>query len=276
MFTGLTLTVGVAWLTFTGTPAVTCTTRLAYIGDEKVARPVYRHACGASAPGAESGLGAVGLHLHYLVVAEVGDEEVAGPVHRHATGFIKPGGDGGLYAAAVYLQAAADLSGITALRLEVIPDHRRPNRGPGHRQGSGDFVVKAIRLTATHGQSQKTPIELTRASSVYSKLTCGYNRPSATIDRDPNNHWSASPRLGRHQEAVCELARPIENARAQRLRAELDCGLENYRYEILGRFRLSITNRTFPLFGSARQVVKADEMQNGFTRLGAAHSLLGQ
>ena len=50
---------------------------VAGVGDEDVARAVHRHARGVNEPGADGGLGAVGLHLHHPVVAGVGDEDVA-------------------------------------------------------------------------------------------------------------------------------------------------------------------------------------------------------
>ena len=131
-------------------------------------------------------------------------------------------------------------------------------------------------MTATDPQSQDSPVKLTRASSAYSKPLLGYKRPSAAIDRDPNTYWSASPRLGRYQQAVFEPAHPIDNVRGQRLRVELDGGSATFQHEILGRFRLSITGRAFPQFGSSLQIIKADETQNGLTRLGAARCLLGQ
>ena len=174
------------------------------------------------------------------------------------------------------VDAVVDLPGITALRLEIIPDQRLPNRGPGYRPGNGDFVLSAIRLTTTHRQSQDRPVKLHRDVSAYSNPWLLDNCPSAAIDRDPKTFWSAYPRFGRHQQAVFQLAHPVESARGQRLRVELDGGAAGYRYEILGRFRLSITDRAFPLFGSSLKLIKADETRNGFTRLGAAHCLLGE
>ena len=174
------------------------------------------------------------------------------------------------------VEAVAKLSGITALRLEVMPDHRLPNHGPGCRPGNGDFALNSIRLFASRPQSKDTPVKLTRASSAYSKPPHGVSHRSATIDRDQKTLWTASPRFGQHQQAVFQPAYPIANARGQRLRVELDGGLTGYAYFILGRFRLAITNRTFPLFGTSLQMIKAGEMQNGLTRLGAARCLLGE
>ena len=173
------------------------------------------------------------------------------------------------------IEAVAASPRITALRLEVLPDDRLPNRGPGYRPGSGLFALTSINLTVTRPLAQETPVIFNRASSAYSKLSLRTNRPGGAIDRDPNTFWESDFRPGQHDEAVFQPAHPIESARGQRLRVDLDCGLSGFPWGALGRFRLSITNRTFPLFGSALQSIRADEMQNGFTRLGAAHCLLG-
>ena len=44
----------------------------------------------------------------------------------------------------------------------------------------------------------------------------------------------------------------------------------------LGRFRLSVTDRPFPLFPPSLQMIRADTERNGLTRLGAAYYLLGE
>jgi hypothetical protein len=44
----------------------------------------------------------------------------------------------------------------------------------------------------------------------------------------------------------------------------------------LGRFRLSVTDRPFPLFEPSLLRIQADGERNGLTRLGAAYSLLGE
>ncbi len=48
-----------------------------------------------------------------------------------------------------------------------------------------------------------------------------------------------------------------------------------YGQSTLGRFRLSVTNRPFPLFEPRLRSIKADEKRNGLTRLGAAYVLKG-
>ena len=62
---------------------------------------------------------------------------------------------------------------------------------------------------------------------------------------------------------------PSRTLAARDCASSLTADWPNYRYEILGRFRLSITNRTFPLFGSALQI---DQGRRDAKRLHPARS----
>jgi hypothetical protein len=59
------------------------------------------------------------------------------------------------------------------------------------------------------------------------------------------------------------------------LRVELDSGAREPQHT-LGRFRLSVTDRPFPLFPPSLQMIRADTERTGLTRLGAAYYLLGE
>ena len=61
-----------------------------------------------------------------------------------------------------------------------------------------------------------------------------------------------------------------------RLRVELVCGLETDPQSTLGRFRLSVTDRPFPLYQASLQAIRTDTERNGVTRLGATYVLLGE
>ena len=71
---------------------------------------------------------------------------------------------------------------------------------------------------------------------------------SGAIDADPSSAWTISPLMGRPHQAVFQAARPIGLIPGMRLRVELVCGRETDPYCTLGRFRLSVTDRPFPLF----------------------------
>ena len=65
------------------------------------------------------------------------------------------------------VDALTDLSRITAIRLEVIPDHRLPQRGPGRDTYSGSVHLTAVRLSAFPQASQGIAVQLTRAIRLF-------------------------------------------------------------------------------------------------------------
>ncbi len=170
------------------------------------------------------------------------------------------------------VDAVSDLSRITAIRLEVIPDHRFPHRGPGRGAIRGTFRLTAVRLTAFPRASQGIAVQLTRARSDFSDSEFGLKHAKGA---DPGTMWSIYPHLGQHHQAVFQPDVPIEIGRGQKLRAELDSGTAGDPYNTLGRFRLSITNRQFPLFTPSLERIKTDIARHGLSRLGAAYCLQG-
>ena len=176
------------------------------------------------------------------------------------------------------LEATIGQSGITALRLEALTDPSLPGHGPGRQpqpRFSGNFFLTSIRLSTVVGPSAPDPIVLPRARADYSDRSSFVQGVSGAIDADPNSHWSILPLMGRPHQAVFQAARPIRPRPGMRLRLELVCGLENEPYATLGRFRLSVTDRPFPLFQPSLEAIKADTERGGLTRLGAAYVLLG-
>jgi hypothetical protein len=176
------------------------------------------------------------------------------------------------------VEATSGRSRITGLRLEVLTDPSLPGHGPGRYPNqplTGLFVLTSIRLSTVAGPSAPIPVDLTGARADYSVPSLPYRGVSGAIDADPSSLWSIYPLMGRPHQAVFQAARPIEPIPGMRLRVELVCGREPERYCTLGRFRLSVTERPFPLFRPSLQTIRADTERNGLTRLGAADVLLG-
>ena len=153
------------------------------------------------------------------------------------------------------IEAKTELSRITALGLEVIPDRRLPHGGPGRGARDANFHLTAVRLTTFPQASQGIAVQLTRARSDYSDPAYGVQQ---AIGADPGTMWSIDPRVGQHHQAVFQPDVPIEIGRGQKLRVELDSGTVRHPYFTLGRFRLSITNRQFPLFTPSLERIKTD------------------
>jgi hypothetical protein len=159
------------------------------------------------------------------------------------------------------------------LRLEAIPDQSLPLQGSG-RDFRGNFHLDSIRLYTVSEQSAPVSVRLSRACADYSEPIYGLTGVSGTLDADSTTAWSIWPLMGRPHCAVFQIARPIGTGAGMRLRVELASRLK-FRHSILGRFRLSVSNRPFSLFEPGVRKIKADVEQNGLTRLGAAYVLVG-
>ncbi len=135
------------------------------------------------------------------------------------------------------LKFRTDLRGITAVRLEALPDDRLPRHGPGmayYEGPKGDFFMGEFQLSAG-GQ----PLKFASATESYAKNNFG-SSASATLatDGDPQTGWSTAGREGERHEAVFVLAEPL-GAPPGELQLKLMFG-RHYACS-LGRFRISVT-----------------------------------
>jgi tetratricopeptide (TPR) repeat protein len=168
------------------------------------------------------------------------------------------------------VEVTSGRSGITGLRLEVLPDPSLPNHGPG-RGLNGNLHLGEVRLS-TVGPSAPVPIHLARACSDFEETR--QRRVTGALDADATTTWSIWPEVGRPHWAVFQADQPIGIYPGTRLRIELVSGLAGWPHDTLGRFRLSVTDRPFPLFEASLLRIKARE-ERGLTRLGEAYVLLG-
>ena len=134
------------------------------------------------------------------------------------------------------LQCPTDLRGITAVRLEALPDDRLPRHGPGmayYEGPKGDFFMGEFQLSAGG-----KPLKLARATESYGKNNFGGSAGAAlAIDGDPQTGWSTAGREGERHEAVFVLAEPLDQA------GELQVKMMFGRHYAcsLGRFRIAVT-----------------------------------
>jgi hypothetical protein len=137
---------------------------------------------------------------------------------------------------------AGPVRDVVALRLEVLPDDRLPNRGPGrvaYEGQIGDFFLNELTLTAD-GQ----PVKLKRAVEDQAD---GANTAQMAIDGDPQSGWKlvapprkakSGPVTGEPHVAVFELDKPLATAG----QIDLTLFFEKYFAASLGRFRVSVTS----------------------------------
>lgn len=133
------------------------------------------------------------------------------------------------------LSAASDLKGITAFRLEVLPDNSLPEKGPGRHDG--DFVLTEFQVTSG-GQ----PVSLWNPSA---DISLTYNPIEAALDNDPSTGWSVAPQLGLAHVAVFETVPDtgLPGGTVFTFTLKQTSG-EN---ATIGRFRLSATASPRPL-----------------------------
>ena len=137
----------------------------------------------------------------------------------------------------IYELELTDLpAGITAFRIEVLPDERLPKGGPGrayYEGPKGDFFLSELKLTA-----DGKPVRLSKGTENYAKQWIGKGKPGAmaALDGDLQTGWSVSGREGKPSQAVWQLAAPLT---AKSLKLRLD--FSRHYSASLGRFRVSVT-----------------------------------
>jgi hypothetical protein len=139
---------------------------------------------------------------------------------------------------------AGGLNGITALRLETIPDDRLPQLGPGriYYEGPfGDFFLSKVTLARSVSQGEN--LKFKGASHSFANAN---NTAAMAIDDDPQTGWSINGGQGRPHYAVFLLERPLETTD----QLQLQMLFERYYAAGLGRFRIWAT--ADPRGGQAR------------------------
>jgi len=126
-------------------------------------------------------------------------------------------------------------AGVTAIRLEALPDDRLPAHGPGstyYEGRKGDFFLNEFVLSL-----DGEPVPIKSASHSYAKNQFGSNPVGAqlTIDGDFQTGWSAAGRPGERSVAVYVLDQPL--ATGESLNLKMTFG--RHFASSFGRFRLS-------------------------------------
>jgi hypothetical protein len=142
------------------------------------------------------------------------------------------------------ITAHTTLTGITAVRLEMLPDASLGGRGPG-RAPHGNFVLNEIRLTVAPLEDKGTavPVRFHKAAADYSQP--GYGVAGA-IDGNPDTAWAVDPFYGKRHGAVFEAKAPFGFPRGTALTFTLDQSTRVPSHG-LGRFRLSVTTAQPPV-----------------------------
>jgi hypothetical protein len=142
------------------------------------------------------------------------------------------------------VEVPLDRSGLTAIRLEVLPHDSLPDRGPGRAPlfSVGNFLLTEVEasLVSPDGSSLR-PIKLRDASADFEEK----GRPAPqTIDGKIDTGWSIGGAVGRPHAIVFRVAEPLQFEPGARLLLTL------HQFTIhqttIGRFRVSTTTDANP------------------------------
>ncbi len=134
------------------------------------------------------------------------------------------------------LRFAGGFRGVTALRLEALPDERLPRNGPGrtYYEGPiGDFTLCDFAVDAGGGK--------VRIAKATHSFAADKFLSANAVDDNPQTGWSVNGGQGRRHSAVFRLAEPLDAGEfAVRML------FERHFSAGLGRFRISATTRPDP------------------------------
>jgi hypothetical protein len=139
--------------------------------------------------------------------------------------------------------ATSELPGITAVRLEALPEEHLAGGGPG-RSVNGNIVLTGVRLSVAplDNPAVAKPTKFRAAWADFSQA----NFPVAqAIDGNPHAGWAIFPEVGKPHAAIFQLDQALgEGARQLILTLEFNSQFSKHQ---LGKFRVSVTSAKNPL-----------------------------
>lgn len=128
------------------------------------------------------------------------------------------------------------LKGITALRLDVLPDDTLPSHGPG-RAANGNFVLHEIEAA------------LNDATIKWATVSASHSQKSwaaeGAADGKPNTGWAILPEVGKANHLVLETMADVGDGKPARLVVKLH---QNYgTSHTIGRLKLSASTSPRPV-----------------------------
>lgn len=144
--------------------------------------------------------------------------------------------------------------GVTAFRLEVLPDPSLPQKGPG-RAGNGNFVLSEFVATVKPSVGDDRPVAISSATASYEQTGAAGDNPykkwaiAAAIDGDAKGKkwgWAVMEKVGQPHVAIFETASDLTLDNGDTLTVALQQNLDNPQHTI-GLFRLSATTVPRPV-----------------------------
>lgn len=137
--------------------------------------------------------------------------------------------------------ASVQTVGLRSLRLEALSHDSMTRGGPG-RAGNGNIGLSRIRVyVVTDGSAQEREIVLENPRATFEQNTDNLSIV-ASLDNNPRTGWAVDPQFGKDHAAVFDFAEPLILKEGERLKVQLEFGL-NTQHNI-GRPRLSVSTMT--------------------------------
>jgi hypothetical protein len=143
--------------------------------------------------------------------------------------------------------------GVTAVRIEALPDATLPKSGPG-RAGNGNFVLTELSLNLKVDDSS-TAVPLQNATATYEQTGAANGNPygkwsaQAAIDGDSKGAkwgWAVMEKVGARNYAVFETVTDLTLTSGTTLDVVMAQNLDNPGHN-LGCFKISVTSAPRPL-----------------------------
>jgi hypothetical protein len=150
------------------------------------------------------------------------------------------------------------LTGITAIKLEMLPDDRLPSNGPGLAP-DGNFVLSEFSVRADPADAKRTKrggevMSLKNPKADFQQT--GFDIAESLKPRNRDKGWAVSPEAGFRHEATFEFAKPIVYEGGAQLSITISSQFQGGKYN-LGHFRLWVTTNPLVRFGSAKIIADA-------------------
>jgi hypothetical protein len=157
------------------------------------------------------------------------------------------------------IRAKTQLAGITAFKLEVLPDDSLPNNGPGLAP-DGNFVLSEFTVQQT-AIDKKRPKRREGALVLMNPKADFVQKDFApalilkTGNRDKG--WAVSPDTGYRHELTLELKEPAGQEGGSMFTFNLVQNFQNSGKYLIGRFRILATTSKTVRFGTSQAVIAA-------------------
>jgi hypothetical protein len=150
------------------------------------------------------------------------------------------------------------LPNITAIKLEMLPDDRLPNNGPGLAPDGnfvlGEFVVTTQPADAKRVRGAGVAQTLKNPKADFEQTNFPVTEALKKGNRDRG--WAVSPEGGFRHEAVFSFEKPVMNDGGTSFSVQMTSNFQNGKYNP-GRFRLWVTNSPVVRFGVPAAVAAA-------------------